>query len=160
MDRSDLGYVACTPSARRARGADPGAQERWPPRCGFNAATEAAAEQLVSSWWAMGIHPQCVSASDLAVEFVRDLKRFPIFAGLKLRGTWLKGHYPLFCRSRDADVPYKDFAKELATMMPRSRGEEWCRGRRTTFTRYLLPADNVVENRRRRAQAGVIGRVA
>jgi hypothetical protein len=116
------------------------------PRCGFNAAVETAAKQLISGWRAVSFHPRCVSSSDLAVEFVRDLKRFPIFAGKKLRGAWIRQSYPVFCWSRGVDlVPYKDFARELATLMPRSRGEEWRRGRRTTYTRYLVPAENVVD---------------
>jgi hypothetical protein len=77
---------------------------------------------------------------------VREVLPTALTPTLTLRGAWIRQNYPAFCWSRGVDlVPYKDFARELATLMPRSRGEEWRRGRRTTFTRYLVPAENVVD---------------
>lgn len=115
------------------------------PQCGLDRAVIHAVDQILAEWKAAdirpqcgNIHPQCVQ--HLAVEFCRDLQRFPALAGKRVHHTWVRTVYPLFCSSRGMEPPaYKGFAKALAESMPRSRGEEWRRGRRVTFTRYLVP---------------------
>jgi hypothetical protein len=61
---------------------------------------------------------------------------------------WVQTSYPVFCRALNVEpVPYKDFAKELADVMPRKRLEKWKAGKRLWTHRYYLvpnPAANVV----------------
>jgi hypothetical protein len=116
------------------------------PQCGFDQAVNLAVDQLLTQWEAARISPQCVSPAELAQAFCKDLQRFPALVGRRVRSSWVRQVYPLFCRSRAADPPpaFKDFAQALAMVMPRGRGEEWKRGRRISFTRYQVPAANVI----------------
>ena len=49
-----------------------------------------------------------------------------------IHSTWIREHYPLFCNSLHLDFPppYKDFAHELAKVLPRRRREHWENGKR------------------------------
>ena len=61
----------------------------------------------------------------------------------------MQANYPLFVRALNVKpVAYKDFAKELAEVMPRKRLEQWSGGKRQWTHRYYLvpdPADAVVD---------------
>ena len=120
------------------------------PQCGYVRAVEVAAELLFAEWDAARTAPQCVASADLAMEFVRDLRRYPDIVALPIRHTWVRAVYPLFCQSRGAvpAPPYKDFARALGQLMPRQRKEVWRRGKRETVTRYRMleeePSTNVV----------------
>ena len=71
----------------------------------------------------------------------------------------MKEHYPLFCQALVVvrAPAYKDFAKQLALLMPRERKEIWNEGRRIkNFTAYrVLDPDAAVvelaEEKRKRA---------
>jgi hypothetical protein len=117
------------------------------PQCGFTSAFNDAINQLLGSWRTAEVHPQCVSAADLAVAFCADVQALPALAGERLRSAWVKEVYSLFCWSRGAVAPppFKDFAAALAGLMRRGRAEEWRRGRRLTYTYYEVPAANVVQ---------------
>ena len=69
--------------------------------------------------------------------------------GFWIDREWVKEHYPLFCRALVVVLrAYKDFAKQLAFLMPRERKEIWNEGRRImNFTAYrvLDPDAAVVE---------------
>jgi hypothetical protein len=64
----------------------------------------------------------------------------------------VQASYPVFVRALSVEpVPYKDFAKELADVMPRKRLERWSGGKRLwTHRYYLVPATNVVQIERAR----------
>jgi hypothetical protein len=83
-----------------------------------------------------------MSAKELAIEFRRTLQAQPDLVGRRLRSEWIELRYPLFYRSLGVTwaPPYKDFAKELAQLMPRKRHEARRNGKRVeTFTSYLIP---------------------
>jgi hypothetical protein len=69
---------------------------------------------------------------------------------------WVQESYPLFCRALNAvPVPFKDFASELKTVMPKKRHARWRGGERMGETRRFYtvcdPATNVVEIAARKA---------
>jgi hypothetical protein len=58
-----------------------------------------------------------------------------------INSTWIREHYPLFCNSLHLyfPPPYKDFAHELAKVLPRRRRENWENGKRIrSFTCYYV----------------------
>lgn len=66
----------------------------------------------------------------------------------------MQANYPVFIRALNVEpVPYKDFARELAKVMPRKRLERWRGGKRLDTHRYYEvrdPATNVVPLTERR----------
>ena len=78
----------------------------------------------------------------------------PDLIGWRIPREWVQANYPLFVHALNAEeVPYKDFAHELADVMPRKRLEKWKDGKRVWTHRYYLvqdPATNVVELAERR----------
>jgi hypothetical protein len=81
------------------------------------------------------------SAEELAVEFCRALYARPVLIGGQLRSTWVKQHYPVLCRAFGIASPpaYKDFANELALLLPRKRVDRRERnGKRMTSTWYRI----------------------
>jgi hypothetical protein len=83
-------------------------------------------------------------AKKLAGEFRRQIQTQRDLLGLALSSTrWVRPNYHLFCLSLGIDwqpTPYKDFARELAQLMPRTRREEWHAGKRIcTSTFYAVP---------------------
>jgi hypothetical protein len=86
-------------------------------------------------------------AKKLAGEFRRQIQAQRDLLGLALSSRcWVRPNYPLFCQSLGIDwqpTPYKDFARELAHLMPRKRREEWQAGKRVgTSTFYAVPHPN------------------
>jgi hypothetical protein len=86
-------------------------------------------------------------AKKLAGEFRRQIQAQCDLLGLALSSTrWVRPNSPLFCLSLGIawqPTPYKDFARELAHLMPRKRREEWHAGKRVgTSTFYRVPHPN------------------
>jgi hypothetical protein len=81
-------------------------------------------------------------AKEIARAFQRCLAAEPDLAGLCVRSEWIRAHYPIFCewlRLGNWAPPYKDFAHELAFLMPRRRQETWRDGKRLgTCTVYFV----------------------
>jgi hypothetical protein len=104
---------------------------------------ERAASALVSNW----VRATCreLSARELAIEFRRALQTQPDLAGNRIRSKWIEWRYPLFCASLGVcwPPPYKDFAKELAQLMPRKRIDVWRGGKRVTYRVYVIPDPDV-----------------
>jgi hypothetical protein len=77
--------------------------------------------------------------------FRNSLQAEPALIGVDLHHKWVRKVYPIFCDAVRLDgwswpPPYKDFANELAKLMPRRRREIWSQGQRNgTFTVYLVP---------------------
>jgi hypothetical protein len=101
----------------------------------------------------------------LAIEFRRYFQAQSALIGWSIHRSWVQDAYPFFCRAHGviAPPPYKDFAKQLALLMPRARrdlrrsrdvrrkGKEPATG---TFYSVLDPAAAVVVlegERRKRA---------
>jgi hypothetical protein len=67
----------------------------------------------------------------------------------------VQANYPVFIRALNVEpIAYKDFAKELAAVMPRKRLERWRGGKRQCTHRYYEvrdPATNVVKLAEREA---------
>jgi hypothetical protein len=106
---------------------------------------EQALEAVVASLTAMTATERPagndMTAEALAVAFCRVLYRYPVLIGRGISSAWVRGHYPLLCRAWGVSrpPPYKDFAKSLARLLPRSRQDRRRRGgNRTTTTRYGL----------------------
>ena len=81
-------------------------------------------------------------AKKLARKFRSQLQEHADLIGLGLTSRWIRQRYPLFCQSLGVHwpPPYKDFAKELADLMPRKRYETWRDGARIdTCTSYRIP---------------------
>jgi hypothetical protein len=81
------------------------------------------------------------NAKELAVAFFRSLQAQSDLTGQRIDSWSIRKSYPVFCRSLGmaAPPPYKDFATELAPLMPRRRKEVWRDGKRVgTQTGYLL----------------------
>ena len=81
-------------------------------------------------------------ADELAREFCRCLQAQPDLVGWTLHRKCIQDLYPLFCKVQRVILPppYKDFARELALLMPRKRTEKWRGGKRVdAFTVYLVP---------------------
>jgi hypothetical protein len=83
------------------------------------------------------------SATELAIEFRRALYACPELIGMGLSSGWVREHYPLLCRSFGIrwPPPYKDFARELARLLPRKRRDRrpGDGGKRHTYTCYWMP---------------------
>jgi len=83
------------------------------------------------------------NAKKLADEFRRQVHAQGDLLGMAINSRWVRPNYPLFCLSLGIDpqpTPYKDFARELAHLMPRKRREEWHAGKRVgTSTFYAVP---------------------
>jgi hypothetical protein len=77
------------------------------------------------------------------------LQSEPALITWRIPRDWVQKNYSVFCRALNVEpVAYKDFAKELALAMPRTRLEKWKGGKRLWTHRYYLvqdPAANVVE---------------
>jgi hypothetical protein len=81
------------------------------------------------------------SVEELAVEFCRAVYAHPALIGMAISSAEVRKHYPLLCRAFDLTwpPPYKDFAKELALLLPRKRFDRRPReGERITCTRYVI----------------------
>jgi hypothetical protein len=80
---------------------------------------------------------------DLARAFASQLQARPELVGARISSSnWIRPVYPLFSAAVGAHraPPFKDFAKELATVMRRKRVEERAGGKRTgTATWYIVP---------------------
>ena len=79
---------------------------------------------------------------DLALKFRRCLQAQPDLIGWWIRGHWVRSTYPLLCQAERVIMPppYKDFAEQLALLIPRKRKEIWSKGKRIdTFTAYHIP---------------------
>src|SRR5215831_3983273 len=85
-------------------------------------------------------------AKRLAGEFRRQIQAQGNLLGMAINSRWVRPNYPLFCLSLGIDrqpTPYKDFARELAHLMPRKRREERHAGTRVgTSTFYAVPYPN------------------
>ena len=95
---------------------------------------------------------------DLAFQFMRGLQSHTVLVGMAIHRGWIQRCYENFCEAQGVTwpPPYKDFARELARLMPRSRKEEWHEGQRiSTATWYLVPAPakvvQIAEEGRKRA---------
>ena len=100
-----------------------------------------AALDALARCWVQGAFKWMV-AKELAIEFRRALQAHPDLIGKRLRSRWIEWRYPLFCDSLALSwaPPFKDFAKELALLMPKKRHEIWRDGKRVeTYTSYLIP---------------------
>jgi hypothetical protein len=66
------------------------------------------------------------SAKELARAFHRQLQADPDLAGCVVYQVWVESNYPVFCRwlRVASPPPYKDFARELAHVMPRKIKDE------------------------------------
>jgi hypothetical protein len=66
------------------------------------------------------------SAKELARAFHRQLQADPDLAGCVVHQVWVERNYPVFCRwlRVASPPPYKDFARELARVMPRKIKDE------------------------------------
>ena len=77
------------------------------------------------------------------------LQSEPALIRWRIPRQWVQANYPLFVRALNVKpVAYKDFAKELAEVMPRKRLEQWTDGKRLWTHRYYLvpdPSDAVVD---------------
>jgi hypothetical protein len=95
-----------------------------------------------------------VSARVIACQFRGCLQSEPALIGWRISRQWVQANYQLFVRALNVEpVAYKDFAKELAEVMPRKRLEKWKHGKRVATHRYYLvqdPAANVVSLSERR----------
>jgi hypothetical protein len=94
---------------------------------------------LVGSVAAVECRQWC--ARDLAREFHRFLQAQPGLVGAAIRWEWIYASYPLFCRwlRVGRPPPYKDFARELALIMPRKRKDPRQGGKRLgAFTVYIV----------------------
>lgn len=95
-------------------------------------------------------HLPCdVAARELACRFRACLQSEPAQIGWRIPRQWVQENYQLFLQALNVEpVPYKDFARELAKVMPRKRLERWSGGKRLFTHRYYLvpdPAASVVE---------------
>ena len=82
------------------------------------------------------------SPQDVALLFLRRLQAHPRLIGMAIHRRWIQECYEDFCEAEGVTwpPPYKDFARELARVMPRRRKEEWHEGERLrTATWYLVP---------------------
>jgi hypothetical protein len=100
--------------------------------------------------------PERVAARMLACQFRGCLQSEPDLINWGVCTAWVQEQYPLFCRAlHAAPVPFKDFANELKTVMPKKRRARWGGGKRVGATRryYAVsdPAANVVPLDARRA---------
>jgi hypothetical protein len=93
--------------------------------------------------------PEYIPARELACRFRSCLQSEPALINWRIPRKWVQQHYPLFLQAMNVKpVAYKDFAKELAGVMPRKRLEGWSGGKRLWTHRYYLvqdPSTNVVE---------------
>ena len=88
-------------------------------------------------------------AKKLARKFRSELQARADLIDMGISSSWILPRYPLFCEALGVPwpPPYKDFAKELAALMPRKRYETWRDGESIdTRTIYRIPdpADAVV----------------
>jgi len=133
-----------------------GAQPEPSPQCGETKLTklqrgENALRALEQTWRQQAEAPPSSEsarhlddAKKLAGEFRRQIQAQRDLLGLALSSTrWVRPNYHLFCQSLGINwqtKPYKDFARELAHLMPRKRREEWHAGKRLgTATFYGVP---------------------
>jgi hypothetical protein len=105
-----------------------------------------ALDGLVRSWVRAAL--KTASAKELALEFRRAMQAHTSLIGKWLRSEWIRRNYPSFCAALGVSdpPPYKDFAFELAKLMPRKRTWQRCAGGVDAYTAYRVPdpADAVV----------------
>ena len=112
---------------------------------------ELALAGLEEAWARAADAPQrgeLVGARELAVEFRRLLRERPALVGMGISSKWIRGAYPLFARAHGVGPPFKDFAKQLALLMPRRRADVREGGKRVgtaTFYHVSAPTSVVVE---------------
>ena len=106
---------------------------------------DAALAALARTWAGSTSCARPTGARDIACAFHRCLAAQPHLVGLCVPSGWVHTHYPTFCKwlGLDRAPPYRDFARELAFLMPRGRQETWHDGERVrTRTMYFVaPAD-------------------
>ena len=114
---------------------------------------EAALNGLEQDWGGALAAAQCAVVKgeprSLAHAFRRCLQSRSELVHWGVASSWVRANYRPFCEAAGAapPPPYKDFARELATVMPRRRVWRWCHGRRAGVGTYYAvrdPADNVV----------------
>jgi hypothetical protein len=96
------------------------------------------------------LRPWRRSPQDLASLFLRCVQSRPCLIGMPIHRQWIQESYEDFCEAEGVTrpPPFKDFARELARLMPRKRMEDWHDGQRLgTATYYFVPdpAAQVVE---------------
>jgi len=116
---------------------------------------EAALAAVEQAWVRAADAPQCGELlvgdpKELAMEFRRCLQAQPDLIGMSIHSSWVRAAYPLLCRAQGLvwAPAYKDFAQQLALLMPRRRADIRHGGRRTcTITIYGVrdPARSVME---------------
>ena len=102
---------------------------------------DAALAALARTWSDTVALSRPTSAKEIARAFHRCLSAQPDLVGLCVPSEWIRAHYPIFCKWLGLNwaPPYKDFARELAFLMPRERQETWRDGRRVrTRTIYFV----------------------
>jgi hypothetical protein len=117
---------------------------------------------LTSTWRRAAYGEEQPNARELAIAFLGALQAQPDLIGMRLRKEWIEAQYPLFCASLGVRWPpaYKDFAAELAELMDRKRADVRRKGKRKTFTTYLVPDPNAARALRGPAQEQDIAEVA
>jgi hypothetical protein len=101
--------------------------------------------QAVEQTWkdAAGKRPSSHrTAKELAIAFRRDVQLQRDLIRWRIPTGWVKKAYPIFCQAEAVIVqpPWKDFAHELDTVMPKKRLNERKNGKRVcTSTYYLVP---------------------
>jgi hypothetical protein len=93
--------------------------------------------------------PARVDARVLACQFRSCLQSEPALIGWGVATSWVRETYPMFCEALHVvPVPFKDFARELKTVMPKRRKSLWEAGKRLRTRRFYQvrdPATNVVD---------------
>jgi hypothetical protein len=98
---------------------------------------------LSEGWWRAAQHkrsPRYCCAQEAAHEFWRCLRTQQSLEGLRLPSQWIENQYPIFCKAGGLTKapPFKDFARELKRIMPKSRPETRRDGRRRAITTYTI----------------------
>ena len=102
---------------------------------------DAALAALARTWSNSTSIARSTGAKEIARAFHRCLAAEPDLVGLCVPSDWICAQYSVFCKwlGSDRAPPYRDFARELAFLMPRERQETWRDGRRVvTRTFYLI----------------------
>jgi hypothetical protein len=102
---------------------------------------DVALAALERAWSDTVALSRSTSAKEIAGAFHSCLAMEPDVVGLCVRSEWVRAQYPIFCEwlRSDRAPPYKDFARELAFLMPRFRQETWQDNRRVgTYTLYFV----------------------
>jgi hypothetical protein len=115
------------------------------PQCGNQelARAQLTLAALSEGWWRAAQHkwsPRYCCAQEAAHEFWRCLRTQQSLEGLRLPSQWIENQYPIFCKAGGLTKapPFKDFARELKRIMPKSRPETRRDGRRRAITTYTI----------------------